>query len=280
MPQPDWELLEFPVSLRDVETLVPEKGGEDEALSGLRVPNTKAIFREDSRTVLDLVSNKYKLIPHGEIFRPLDQAIRKLPFEVTDVTTRVGQMGGYASIEWKFDRQVEVQPGDKVDLSLIAKNSMNRSAKLQFELAAYRLLCSNGMRGPGPSFRKSWRHRRSLDEDFAIAWVSRLFDRVPDALDEWQRWVGKKIYVHRLQSFLEDDRAATSYIGKKAREAILERATEARGRSPHITVWDAYNCLTEYATHHVRTRKPGLLALRIEEIHSLALRFARSASKN
>lgn len=276
MPEPEWDILEFPVGLKEVSATVGEENDEL-----LQIPNTRAIFREDTRQILDLVSNRYRLIPHGEIFRPLDRIVRKLPFAVTECSTRLGKGGGYASVEWEFDREVEVVPGDIVSLSLFAKNSLDRSAKLQFELAARRLICSNGMRGPGPAFKRSWRHRRSLDEEKALAWVSQLFERVPKALEHWQAWTTKRIYPSRLGEFLEKDPVAISVVGKKARERIIERATQLRiPRTAHVTLWNAYNCLTEHATHHVQTRKKGLHALRVEEVHGIALRFVQSVSKN
>lgn len=278
---PRWDLLEFPVSLRPIQ--IDFEGESRE------VPNANAIFREDTGETLDIATDRYKLLPHGDIFRPLHDIVQRLPepYVLEEVETRVGDSGGFAVVEWKFDQQVEVIPGDIVSLSLLARNSLNRSASLRVELAATRLICANGMRGPGPSFRKEKRHQNSLDEKEVLEWLTLLLRRAPKAVEKWNSWAHTNIFPQRLEQFLTRDSLARNLIGKKAREGILEsvlvrnrgeRGSGAKGST--ITLWEAYNGLTEYATHRVQTRKPDLLPARQEDLHRIALRFVEWAGRN
>jgi len=271
--EPQWDLLTFPVSLREVRT---EYDGKLHLL-----PHIRSVYREDTREVLDLVSNRYRLVPHPEIFRPLhDQVLPHLPFPVKSVRTSVGRGGGLAQVEWVFSHEVEVQPGDRVALSLLVRNSLDRSARLRLELAARRLICSNGMRGPGPSFIRAWTHLKgALNPATVLEWAQGLMTRSPEAVNEWQAWTRIRLFPYRLETFLREDSQASQLVGQKAREGVLSRL-KGHAVDYKVTLWDAYNVLTEYATHRVRVRKRDLLLVRQEEIHRLAQRFVNSVTSN
>jgi hypothetical protein len=273
--EPLWERLEFPVSLQPVKTRTPS--GEE-----VLVPKHWAVFREDAEETLDIVSGRYKLVPHGKVFRPMAQElIPSLPFDVDGVRTDMGLGGGYARVEWIFDHLVEVADGDMVQLSLLVQNSLDRSATLRGELSARRLICTNGLRGPGPSFWCSWKHRGSLDLDEVFNWVRGLLKRAPEMVDKWRIWNNQRMYPTTLRKFLETDSGAQGLIGKKSREGIVERLERVRAfkKPATVTVWQAYNALTEYATHRAKTRRADLQAPRQEQLHRLALRFASHVAK-
>lgn len=268
MIEPLWEHLEFPVSLQMVLTQTP--GGKT-----IGIPKVRSVFREDSGEVLDLVSDGYTLIPHGEIFRPLHSLVvgGDFPVKVTQVRTSVGMGGGYARLEWLFDETVEVVPGDQVQISLLAHNSLDRSASLRCELSARRLLCSNGMRGPGPEFWRAWLHRGNLSIPEIFGWIKGIFHQVPVMVERWQQWSQRRIFVERVKEFLETDSQTSGIMGKRAREGVILRLGKAGDRKK-VSVWEAYNALTEYASHRVRVRKGDLLPIRQEQLQRIAVHFA------
>lgn len=274
MKEPNWGLLTFPVSLRPMYLLGVH--GESRPLDTKR-----AVLREDTGQALAFVSKGYKLIPHPQIFRALHDMIEeRLPYPVANVDTKVGLGGGYASVEWTLDHKVEVAKGDLVALSLLAKNSLDTNMHLSVELSAQRLICSNGLRGPGPRFRQAWKHYAHLDPADALEKIQALLDRGPEMVDRWKEWTKIKVFPTTLEDWLKKDTAAADLIGIKARAAMFERMRIRGELGRKITLWEAYNGLTELATHHAKTRKSGLLALRQEQLQQVALRFAESISKN
>lgn len=268
---PQWDRIEFPVALRPVLT----KTGEGK-LKG--IPGTQCVYREDTGQVLDIVSSRYRLLPHGDVFRPLDEIVRnQMPYDLEGVRTRVGLDGGYAAVEWEFDHEVQVREDDAVRLCVIATNSMNRSAALRLELSARRLLCSNGLRGPGPDFSTQWKHHvDELSFGDVERWLEEIPARVAPMFDVWKEWTERRVFVQRLEEFLETDSRASHLIGKSARSRIMGRLPDEGTAS----LWEAYNALTWYASHGVRTRKPANHAIRQEDVQSLALKFADTVEMN
>lgn len=273
MLMPDWTQLEFPVSLRPIDVILEE--------DSMPIPRTRAVYREDKGLVLDIVSTRYKLVPHGEIFRPLHALVEQLPHPLAQVRTVTGDHGGYALVEWVLDHEVEVVPGDTVALALLARNSVNRSSALKIELTARRLLCSNGMRGPGPEFVRSWKHFTSLVQGEVLEDLKGLLARAPDMMDRWRSWTQRKLYPQRFETWLQQDSQAKQVIGERAREEIVSRLMRSSsGGTPTVSLWDCYNTLTEHATHHLNIQNPQLLPARQDAVHQVALKFARWISRN
>ncbi len=263
--EPRWELLNFPVSLRPVQKIIGE-----EALS---LPNMKSIYREDSRRVLDIVSSGYFLLPHEQIFRDLHEVVGTLGFPITEVITRVGNRGGYASVEWCFNRYNSVTNSDLIQLTLIARNSIDRSAQLQIELAGRVAVSQNQLRGPTPNFKRSWKHR-SVDQAEVLKELASLISREKQMVAHWRPGADILIYVQRFRELLETH-TTRAPLGQKAREKILQTF----GARTKISVWEAYNALASHASHHTVTRRSDLLPVRQEQFHAFAVRLASHLEK-
>ncbi len=270
LDKPQYEILDFPVALRPVDVIFNGKP--------IRQEKVQSVFRGDSKESIDLVSDRYVLIPHGEIFRTLQELVELLPYGCEGVETRLGDRGGYASVEWTFDEKIEVLPGDFVQLTLLGKNSIDRSSALSLELAARRLLCTNGMRGPGPEFKYTWKHREGLigNNDSLFPGMKDVIERGAQMAKVWREWTEQQINLSEFKLFLEDE--GRVLIGKASREKIIDRISW--DREGETSLWVGYNALTEHASHHVSTRRNDLLPIRQEQIHQLALRFAEQISLN
>lgn len=272
---PNWSELAFPVSLRSV--YVDGYRGEYRP-----VRQWKSVFREDTGECLALVSRNYKLIPHHAIFQPLHGLIQEhLPFPISAVSTQIGFGGGVAVVEWILEHKMPVELGDLVAISIIARNSINMRSRLSVELAGLRLKCWNGLRAADPKrYRLSWKHYTKLNQEKALHNIQHLLSLGTEMVDQWKNWTQVRIFPQTMEAWLKNDRRAVGLLGKKARGAMFDRMAGRGERGRKITLWEAYNALTETATHHVKTRQPELILAKQELIHNLATRFANTLNQN
>ena len=272
LASPRFAKLDFPVALKPVQTLHEGRG--------ITTPGVRSVFREDSHKVLDFVSDRYVLVPHGEVFRTLDSIAQDLPgLPIDEVTTTVGAEGGYARVEWLFRKKIQVRKGDIVTLSLIGQNSINRSSAVKVSLAARRLICTNGLRAPGPEFAESWKHVAGLliNENFAQA-IRSLVKRGTPMAELWQEWTRIQIPREDFNKFVYEDSRMTGLLGQKARDQIFGSVRWREGGS--ASLWQLYNSMTEHASHRIRTNKADLYPIRQDQVHALAVRWAREVSAN
>lgn len=280
-PEPNWKELNFPVSLRNLAAQVPGVDDEDEvAGSSLLLPDNRVVFREDTRESLAIVSSKYNLVPHSDIFEPLQEAVTQLQLPVQRVQTFTGKSGGYAKVSWILDEQKDVQAvGDLVRIVLTAKNSLDHSSRLGLELGAERLICTNGLTAPaGRAYHKSWQHRGSLSVEKAVKFFHGLLENAPQMVETWEEWAQIEYLPVQLEEHLAE-RSGGLY-GKKARNEVVDYF-EAQAEE---TLWEAYNALTWYNTHQMRSRLADQVAVRNDYLQDYAVKFAtavaKTASKN
>lgn len=227
---------------------------------------------------MDLVSNRYKLVEHKDVFAPMQRAIEALKLPVNRVETHLANGGGFAQVTWTLDLKERVRKGDLVAVRLSAQNSIDRTAPLEGSLAGLRLVCTNGMVAPdGSGFRHRWKHWSGLSLDSVEEDLCQLVDNTPQLLERWREWSDVKTSMEYLEHWLEEASVSTrQVIGQHARDLIRDRFEIA----PDQSVWDGYNAFTWYGTHHVETRKPDLKILRQNAVLEIANKFAEDAVNN
>lgn len=267
----DWDAIGFPVSLGPVRTTFKPTG--EKMRKSVLIPTQKAVVREDTGDILQVVSNRYQLVPHRTVFEPLAQAVDDLGIKVKETTTAVGLNGGYARVEWRLDEQASIRDGDTLDIKLIARNSIDRSSRLAIELGAFRLVCSNGL-VVGHGFRHSWMHFQSLSVEAAVsAFTELLQNGGPQMVQNWKNWAEVPTTLEFLEEWLKESPRRRQLVSQAGRRLVLERFEKAK----QPTVWDAYNALTWYATHKLSSRNPQRLEVRRERLGQLAAKFASDA---
>lgn len=270
-PMPDWGQLDFPVELRSVAADFTPDGSDKR--QRVTVPNHKAVMRVDTGEVLAVVSGRYGLVPHRQVFEPLAQAVERIAIPVLSVDTHVASKGGTARVMWTLDHEFTVRRGDKVQLRLVARNSLDRTSRLGIELGGFRLVCKNGLM-VGKAFQYSRKHTAGLSVDAAVGIFQDMLDKGPALMSQWESWTGHPTTTE----FLAEAIAPSPYVPKGALDEIVERFEKEKARS----VWDAYNAITWYATHRLATstRISERLPARQERLHRVAIQFAERAMRN
>lgn len=241
IPEPDWKRLDFPVELHALHAKVEG--------ASLMVPKRRAIVREDTNEILNIVSDRYKLVKHRQVFEPMHEAVAALGMEMRGVKTNVGLSGGYARVEWIFGEVQEITVGDGVVFSLVGRNSYNYEAPLGMELGAFRLVCSNGLMAPvGGVAKISRRHLTNLKLAWFLDKTRELMNQTPQVAEIWSQWAARDFTAENLETWLEE---RSNVFSKKARAAILEKFQMEKQK----TLWHAYNAITWYATHRTQSRE-------------------------
>lgn len=253
--------LGFPVELMDI----PHPASKEMA-----IPNRKAVIRTDTNDILNIVTDRYKLVTHLEAFRPVAAALKEAGIKVEKELSGLCMNGGYATYTWILEEGGKVAKGDDIQWTVQVRNSYNYESTLSLDFGAYRLVCDNGLRVPMFSTKKGGKHLTHLDVEGTVAEVKKFLAEAKAALETYKDWSKQDLDRDTVEDLLK----RTPDLAKKAQEAILEKLdTEKK-----VTVWTAYNAFTYYITHQLETQADRL-EIAQDEHHRKALAFAAKASR-
>ncbi len=258
---PDWDLLDFPVE----KVALPDLDINGTAVP---LPDSRAVVRTDTNTVLKIVGRNYKVVPHRTLFEPIHEELESMGVGVKGVKTQIGLDGGYARVTWTLeDAQIDIGGGDLVDLEITAANSYNYKSRLSLAVEAMRLICTNGLR-IGTEFAAI---RRRHAPGVILNDLHTVLRDLPviqeQILPQWQAWKETAITPAQFEERLEKSKV----VGQRAIAGVVEYFDE---RDPNA--WEAYNALTWRATHQMNARVEGRLVLRQEKAQRQALAFANT----
>jgi hypothetical protein len=261
--------VSFPVDLMDIAH--PTKMG--------KIPNRKAIVRTDTDEVLNIVSNRYPLVRHIDVFGKMEEAIHLLGLPVMRRQVQSAYSGGYAKVVWTLDRTMEVYGhgiDDKLKVNITARNSYNYSSLVGLEFGTYRLICSNGASVGQLIASARKRHVPSLNVSVLVGEIAQMVSLSEEVATRYRAWANIEYTRERFIQWLEK-----KPLSREGRQAVTDYFTtqpdRARvGAAPAYTGWEAYNSLTWFATHRVRSRNSDTLLVASERVQDLAQAFSRS----
>ncbi len=199
------------------------------------------LFNEDRTKVFDVVSDRYQVIPHNTAVDTIAEALQDT-FD-SEVQYRVRSLNGGGRIIATFDLPIppiRLGRNDVNKISMMVRNSYDRSWTFKAQLGAYRRICSNGMM-IGETFGKvSARHINS-DQDSIIEQVQTMIEHAPKLRDLWGEW---------SETHIEHEEAIEMLVGEFPDKYLLPVLQE--DRYP-MTKWDLYNHLTRFSTHDTKT---------------------------
>ena len=266
-PNAAWEDVNFPVALREM-SFAGQRAGAGP------IPGRRALVRTDTDEVLNVVSDKYKLVPHQDVLLPVAQALQEMGLAVESEQADVSQNGAYIMYTWILaDNPVDVAKGDRVHWAITLRNSYNYEAPLEFSFGAYRLICSNGLRIPAEQGESisGGKHRQGLDVEHALFELRNFLAMRADTLKRWKDWDSQKITAENFDTVLDGFKE----LSKAARaEIALRFATNGK----RLTLWTAYNAMTWYITHQVSTTADRDALVR-HTLHTRALRAMGAAER-
>lgn len=132
--------LNFNVALRPAASWVPESSGEPGG-TWKNIPNRRAIVREDTGEVFDVVSNDYQPVQYADAFAFMDEVH---PLYVAAGTLRGGKQGFMVVQRPDFHTlDLDLGEHDPHELYAILRTSHDRSRGLEVALMGLRNRCMN-----------------------------------------------------------------------------------------------------------------------------------------
>lgn len=127
------------------EVLIREKDSKEEPIEADRY---KAIWNKNKGKLSCVSSDKYKMVQHNEVFNPIVDALLDVGIKCTG-RIREFHEGDVAIMELRFeDPKYKIKDDSKegVQMGIRITSGYNLWTAIKFELWAFRLICTNGMR--------------------------------------------------------------------------------------------------------------------------------------
>lgn len=215
---------------------------------GIDIPDRFAIIRQDTKTPLGVVSDKYSIITHSDVIKGMRDALDSRKFDESVELTKDGAQL-FATYTLR-DMEEEVAKNDVVGMQLTVKNSYDGSSPVQMSLGALRLVCENGMTLSKSFMNFTQRHIGEVNKpeihemrEKISLYTSQFGDLVPtmNEMTKTQIKPDKKLFDKKETRF-------PSYLLNVAEHEFKGKKDE--------TVWGYYNSLTYAITHKMRKDSP------------------------
>jgi hypothetical protein len=238
---------DFPVSLRPVFV-----GNDD----GYRpVPHRRAVVRDDSGAPIAVLSDRYQLVPHQRILDLVEEAIRPLDVGPVPRGIFVDRGGARMRALFKFPSLAKpVVRDDTICPCLKIQNTYDGTSRISIHIGAFRFVCTNLAVGGGGVFAGGFMsvHAGEIPIEEVAAQLASYLVEFGAIVALYRSWTETVLNEQALAEILES-------FPKRSREAIEKRVHDATA----VTVYEAYNLATWYATHEMRSYRTAfdLLAL-------------------
>ena len=236
-----------------------------------RVDGKMAVIRSDTGDFMGNHSNKYKLVPHIDLYRKhteklLASDIGKSEVQVID---QLWDKGAKTRRTVHFlDHTMKVRDGDEVCLRSDIFNSLDGAWSFQTFTGAYRSLCLNTLVFGGQKFYHERRkHTSGLNVNSALSKISSTLDVFTNQTEKFQLWSNAKLTDKQVALFLahsicrKDSKTVetlgdivsptvidTKLVNTRLSDYLLYRYEQEQA-SLGKTIWALYNALTHWSTH-------------------------------
>lgn len=230
---------DFPVSLQPV---------FHEGASGrTAIPTRRAIVREDTGQAIAVVSNRYTLVPHSRILDIIEQAIEPLDVGPVPRGIYVDGQGARMRAVYKFPAlALAIRGQDEICPCLQVRNTYDGSARIGVHIGAFRFVCTNLAVGGGGVFAGGFVsiHAGEIPIEEMAGQLADYLTRFGQIVKLYRHWSEQVPGPGTLRSVFDD-----SLKGRP--EGLWDNVA---GAGP-ATVFAAYNVMTDYATHLMRSAR-------------------------
>lgn len=212
--------------------------------------NKVCLFSHDRTRVFDVVSPRYQVVDHGAAMDAITQAMEKYFGKAPDMNVRTLNGGARIRAEFKLPiAPIKLAGKDVNELTLVARNSYDRSCVFNATLGAFRLICSNGMKIGMQLGAITARHvgqQAALTDgnDSILDQLDNIIKRAPLVKQLWEQWADQPI-TRELAI-----QQTAGWLPAMYGDPIFEEDRWPKGKR---TVWDFYNDLTYMSTHRTRS---------------------------
>ncbi len=211
------------------------------------IPARRAIVREDTGQAIAVVSDRYTLVPHTRILDIIEQAIEPLDVGPVPRGIYVDRHGARMRAIFKFPALASPILGqDDICPCLQVRNTYDGSARIAVHLGAFRFVCTNLAVGGGGVFAGGFVSIHAGDIP-----IYKMADQLAVYLTRFDQ-------IIRLYRQWSEQRAEHDALESVLKQSLKGRFGELRDEVINVTsttVFEAYNRLTNYATHNMRSAR-------------------------
>lgn len=206
----------------------------------------QCIFNHDRTQLFDVVSSRYQMVQHRDALDLIQKGLKESfgKVIVPNVLTLNKSSRIHATFKLPID-SVKLNKDDVSEITLLVKNSYDRSCVFSAVLGAFRLICSNGM-AVGESFGavKSRHFSSGQEVENNAGLLFQLQSMIENSRllkDMWLEWKDTKIAAEEAREWL------TGHFPALYLDPILEPKRFPKSK------WDLYNDLTYFSTHQTKS---------------------------
>ena len=194
-----------------------------------------------------VVGMNYNLVQNKVIMPQFHKVILDSDLDKTGMTKEIQQShyGAKTIVTYTFPaHQIEIAPGDFVQLRIMVLNSYDGTWKFMSMVGAVRIACMNGQVVVDSFSSYNSKHTASLDTDVAIANMETALQVYTQNAEVW------KTYPKSPVTNLQATRIFKQVAGKSERlEALLEETYIKYVDQMGSNLWAVFNTLTDWSSH-------------------------------
>lgn len=227
---------------------------EKVSIMGREEPRFLAVVNNATGDVESLVSDKYTLIQHREIFQPVIDAFIALGIKISGkVTYDKGRC--YADIIFDDERfkvdvadRSKMKKGDVINFGMRFFNSYDKTLSFGAEAYAVRLVCLNGM--VSPVNIKAIREVHAGDKSFVAKSIGQIVKALAAESPKFADVVARTRQEIVTEAMIRELFTAWK-MGAKHVEALMKQVKKLDEKNG----WEIYNVLTAYITRSLEVRE-------------------------
>ena len=194
-----------------------------------------------------VVGINYNLVQNKVIMPQFHKVIMDSDLDKTGMTKEIQQShyGAKTIVTYTFPaHQIEIAPGDFVQLRIMVLNSYDGTWKFMSMVGAVRIACMNGQVVVDSFSSYNSKHTASLDTDVAVANMETALEVYTQNAEVW------KTYPKSPVTNLQATRIFKQVAGKSERlEALLEETYIKYVDQMGSNLWAVFNTLTDWSSH-------------------------------
>ncbi len=224
----------------------------------VHITGSQAVVDANTDHTFAIVKDGYKPVQHTEVLELLDTICEDFPeYGKPEKELWLSNHMGRMRVRYTFkDVNYEVRPGDSIHPTFESYASHDTSLAQRFDVGAYRLICTNGMK-IGELFAKyKKKHVESLDLEVAKAMINtgmKNFSEAQRLLVSFteRQALAKEVFMYEALPFNPGERFDIETHIKRKGKVIKWDDKEPDSRKVEINMYDLYNIYTDVASHNV-----------------------------
>lgn len=239
-----------------------------------------ALINSENGNILGVVTPTYKVVTNDQVN---DLVNRMFDLNNVPVMKSVDHLNGKTN-RWTRELILDgerfthkVDGNDTLKTRVLVSNGYDTFTPVSVSIAAWRMVCSNGMMGWGNVFSSYYRH---MTED-VVGLLKDDFERhnfnLQGSVELWNEWSRIPFGQNQFNEFIDmvsvnpEDAIISAKQGdgiKALYEPVMNRFNETQ------TLYGAYNVLTAIQTHHTKAHKgSNLFSAKYNKMQKITNRF-------